>query len=68
MSTCIAGQMAKAIIRKSFAIDRAGVVLAVVHEAFCKAGAPVLRRHNRGDAVICDLKSVFAPDDSSLRL
>jgi UDP-N-acetyl-D-galactosamine dehydrogenase len=45
-----------------------GVVLAVAHEAFRTAGAATLRRHGRGDHIFCDLKSVFARDDSDLRL
>lgn len=45
-----------------------GVVLAVAHDAFSKKGAEALRRYGRDAAVFCDLKSVFAPQDSDLRL
>jgi UDP-N-acetyl-D-glucosamine/UDP-N-acetyl-D-galactosamine dehydrogenase len=45
-----------------------GIVLAVAHEAFRDQGAEALRRHGRGAAVFCDLKSVFAPEHSDLRL
>ena len=45
-----------------------GVVLAVAHDAFRAAGPEALRGHGREGAVFCDLKSVFARDDSDLRL
>jgi UDP-N-acetyl-D-glucosamine/UDP-N-acetyl-D-galactosamine dehydrogenase len=45
-----------------------GIVLAVAHDAFRDQGAEALRRHGRGAAVFCDLKSAFAPHDSDLRL
>ncbi|NIJ41628.1 UDP-N-acetyl-D-galactosamine dehydrogenase [Parvibaculum indicum] len=45
-----------------------GIVLAVAHDAFCDKGSEVLRRYGRDAAVFCDLKSVFAPLDSDLRL
>ena len=45
-----------------------GIVLAVAHDAFRAAGPDALRSYGRGGAVFCDLKSVFARDDSDLRL
>jgi UDP-N-acetyl-D-galactosamine dehydrogenase len=42
-----------------------GIVLAVAHDAFRAAGPEALRRYG---GVFCDLKSVFARDDSDLRL
>lgn len=45
-----------------------GVVLAVAHDTFRDQGAKALRRHGRGAAVFCDLKSTFEPQDSDLRL
>ena len=45
-----------------------GVVLAVAHEAFREKGAEALRRYGRDAAVFYDLKSVFARQDSDLRL
>jgi UDP-N-acetyl-D-galactosamine dehydrogenase len=42
-----------------------GVVLAVAHDVFRAAGPATLRRYG---GVFCDLKSVFARDDSDLRL
>jgi UDP-N-acetyl-D-galactosamine dehydrogenase len=45
-----------------------GVVLAVAHDAFREKGTEALRRYGRVAAVFCDLKSVFAPQDSDLRL
>ncbi|MBM1222842.1 Vi polysaccharide biosynthesis UDP-N-acetylglucosamine C-6 dehydrogenase TviB [Ponticoccus sp. SC2-23] len=45
-----------------------GMVLAVAHDAFRAAGLEALRRHGSDGAVFCDLKSVFARDDSDLRL
>jgi len=45
-----------------------GIVLAVAHDAFREKGAEALRRYGRDAAVFCDLKSVFAPQDSDLRL
>jgi UDP-N-acetyl-D-galactosamine dehydrogenase len=45
-----------------------GVVLAVAHDAFRVAGVAALRGYGRDGAVFCDLKSVFAPKDSDLRL
>jgi UDP-N-acetyl-D-galactosamine dehydrogenase len=45
-----------------------GVVLAVAHATFRAAGPAVLRGYGRDGGVFCDLKSVFARDDSDLRL
>lgn len=45
-----------------------GIVLAVAHDAFREKGAEALRRYGRGAAVLYDLKSVFSPQDSDLRL
>jgi UDP-N-acetyl-D-galactosamine dehydrogenase len=45
-----------------------GVVLAVAHDTFRVAGPGALRRYGRDRGVFCDLKSVFARDDSDLRL
>ena len=45
-----------------------GMVLAVAHEAFRTTGPESLRRYGRAGAVFCDLKSVFARDESDLRL
>ncbi len=45
-----------------------GVILAVAHDAFRHEGAARLRAFGRGVQVFCDLKSVFARDESDLRL
>lgn len=45
-----------------------GVVLAVSHSSYRDAGATVLRSYGCPDHVFCDLKSVFARDESDLRL
>jgi UDP-N-acetyl-D-galactosamine dehydrogenase len=45
-----------------------GVILAVAHESFREAGAAALRGYGRPGHVFCDLKSVFARDESDLRL
>jgi UDP-N-acetyl-D-galactosamine dehydrogenase len=45
-----------------------GIVLAVSHVVFREKGAEALRRYGRDSAVFCDLKSVFAPQESDLRL
>jgi UDP-N-acetyl-D-galactosamine dehydrogenase len=45
-----------------------GVILAVAHDSFCDRGLPTLRAHAREPHVFCDLKSVFARDESDLRL
>lgn len=45
-----------------------GVVLAVAHDIFCEEGVASLRRFTRDPHVFYDLKSVFAPDESDLRL
>lgn len=45
-----------------------GVMLAVAHEAFREAGPTALRSYGSDGGVFCDLKSVFAPNDSDLRL
>jgi UDP-N-acetyl-D-galactosamine dehydrogenase len=45
-----------------------GIVLAVAHEEYRNAGAAALRAFGREVCVFCDLKSVFAQDESDLRL
>lgn len=45
-----------------------GVVLAVGHDTFRTAGPRTLRGYGRNGSVFCDLKSVFAHNDSDLRL
>lgn len=45
-----------------------GVILAVSHDVFREGGLPSLRRFARDTHVFCDLKSVFAKDESDLRL
>jgi UDP-N-acetyl-D-galactosamine dehydrogenase len=45
-----------------------GVVLAVAHDCYRSAGVASLRDYGRTDHVFCDLKSVFACDESDLRL
>ncbi|MGY6552425.1 MAG: nucleotide sugar dehydrogenase [Erythrobacter sp.] len=45
-----------------------GVVLAVAHEVFLEKGAAWLRVYGREGHVVFDLKSVFARDESDLRL
>ena len=48
--------------------DYDGIILAVAQDSFRSAGAAALRGYGRDHAVFCDLKSVFARDDSDLRL
>jgi len=45
-----------------------GVILAVAHDSYRAAGAAALRDYGRPGHVFCDLKSVFARDESDLRL
>ena len=45
-----------------------GVILAVAHDSYREAGAAALRGYGRPGHVFCDLKSVFARDESDLRL
>jgi UDP-N-acetyl-D-glucosamine/UDP-N-acetyl-D-galactosamine dehydrogenase len=45
-----------------------GVILAVTHDSYREAGAVALRGYGRPGHVFCDLKSVFARDESDLRL
>lgn len=45
-----------------------GVVLAVAHDSYREAGVAVLRGYGRPDHIFCDLKRVFARDESDLRL
>lgn len=45
-----------------------GIVLAVAHDGFRLAGAKALRRYGRDASVFCDLKSVFEPACSDVRL
>lgn len=45
-----------------------GVVLAVAHDSYKDAGTAVLRSYGHPNHVFCDLKSVFGPTDSDLRL
>ena len=44
-----------------------GVILAVAHDSYREAGAAALRCYGRPRHVFCDLKSVFARDESDLR-
>jgi len=44
------------------------VILAVAHDSYREAGAAALRSYGRPGHVFCDLKSVFARDESDLRL
>jgi UDP-N-acetyl-D-galactosamine dehydrogenase len=44
------------------------VILAVAHDSYREAGAAALRGYGRPGHVFCDLKSVFARDESDLRL
>jgi len=44
------------------------VILAVAHDSYRDAGATALRGYGGPDHVFCDLKSVFARDESDLRL
>lgn len=48
--------------------DYDGVVLAVPHKAFREAGAAAIRAYGRERSVFFDLKSVFARDESDLRI
>jgi UDP-N-acetyl-D-galactosamine dehydrogenase len=45
-----------------------GVILAVAHDRFRKAGAAALHEFGRETHVFCDLKSVFDRNESDLRL
>jgi UDP-N-acetyl-D-glucosamine/UDP-N-acetyl-D-galactosamine dehydrogenase len=45
-----------------------GVVLAVAHETFRKAGAAAIRAYGAEQSVFFDLKSVFNRDESDLRI
>ncbi|MCV2875260.1 Vi polysaccharide biosynthesis UDP-N-acetylglucosamine C-6 dehydrogenase TviB [Rhodobacteraceae bacterium XHP0102] len=45
-----------------------GIILAVAHEQFRAMGAEAIRGFGRGDHVFFDLKSVFAPAESDVRL
>ncbi|MDE2563234.1 MAG: Vi polysaccharide biosynthesis UDP-N-acetylglucosamine C-6 dehydrogenase TviB [Sphingomonadales bacterium] len=45
-----------------------GVILAVPHTRFREAGIETLNAYGRKHHVFCDLKSVFGPEDSDLRL
>ena len=45
-----------------------GVILAVAHDSYREAGAAALRGYGQPGHVFCDLKSVFARDESDLRL
>lgn len=45
-----------------------GVVLAVAHDSYREAGSAGLRQYGRPGHVFCDLKSVFAREESDLRL
>jgi UDP-N-acetyl-D-galactosamine dehydrogenase len=45
-----------------------GVILAVAHDGWRAAGAAALRPYGRNPHVLCDLKSVFGPEASDLRL
>ena len=45
-----------------------GIILAVAHDIYREVGVSALRGYGRPSHVFCDLKSVFAPEDSDLRL
>ncbi len=45
-----------------------GVILAVAHDCLREKGSSALRAHGREGHVLFDLKSVFAPEESELRL
>ena len=45
-----------------------GVLLAVAHHSYQEAGYAGLRDYGRPDHLFCDLKSVFARNESDLRL
>jgi len=45
-----------------------GIVLAVSHDSYREPGAEALHAYGRSDHIFCDLKSVFARDESDLRL
>lgn len=45
-----------------------GIILAVAHEQFRAMGAEAIRGFGRGEHVFFDLKSVFAPAESDVRL
>ncbi|MFK7941667.1 MAG: Vi polysaccharide biosynthesis UDP-N-acetylglucosamine C-6 dehydrogenase TviB [Paracoccaceae bacterium] len=45
-----------------------GVILAVAHDILCEQGVAFLRSLARDTHVLCDLKSVFGPGESDLRL
>lgn len=45
-----------------------GIVLAVAHDAFKGKGSDAIRGYGKADHVLCDLKNIFAPDASDLRL
>ena len=45
-----------------------GVILAVAHNSYREAGVAALRGYGRPEHVFCDLKSVFARDESDMRL
>jgi UDP-N-acetyl-D-galactosamine dehydrogenase len=45
-----------------------GLILAVSHDVFRDGGAAALRTLGKQEHVFCDLKSVFAPNDSDIRL
>tara|TARA_R110002012_G_scaffold243683_2_gene418362 strand:- start:14657 stop:15931 length:1275 start_codon:yes stop_codon:yes gene_type:complete len=45
-----------------------GVILAVAHASYQHSGAKAMRVYGTPDHVFCDLKCVFAPDESDLRL
>jgi UDP-N-acetyl-D-galactosamine dehydrogenase len=48
--------------------DYDGIILAVAHEKFRVMGAEAIRGLGKPDHVLFDLKSVFAPTESNLRL
>lgn len=63
--------------RREFGIDMVqtpaegtydAVVLAVAHAEFSQAGAAALRAHGKPAQVFYDIKSVFRPEDSDLRV
>lgn len=48
--------------------DYDGIILAVAHDSYREVGPSTLRGYGRTGHVFCDLKSVFALEDSDLRL
>ncbi|WP_448579493.1 Vi polysaccharide biosynthesis UDP-N-acetylglucosamine C-6 dehydrogenase TviB [Thermaurantiacus sp.] len=45
-----------------------GIIVAVAHTVFKEMGAAAIRRLGKSEAVLYDLKSIFSPGDSDIRL